>query len=394
MKLKNMTYALAGLAMTLLATGCEGEKDLIIIEGNLPIKTSSLYMVGDATPTGWSIDTPTPMTPGEEDPLVFTWEGNLNAGELKLCLVPGSWDNSFIRPVENGAEIGKSDITDAPFQMHPGDPDEKWRVTEAGTYSLTFDLRNWTMSTRYLAGAPEPEIEPINVENLYIVGDATPAGWNIDAPTLLDKQGDYLFIYEGPLNKGELKACAGTGNWDVDYVRPAANGEEIGRNGVAENGFVYTASPDNKWIVTEPGIYRLEFDLEHWTINAEFKGEITVSKDPIETETLFMIGDATPGGWSMDDASEYVRQEGSRYIFVWEGELVEGDFKACIERDGTFSCPFLRPLANGCEVSKAGVASPEFVYTTNPDDKWHVTEAGRYRITFDLENWSIAVESI
>ncbi|EJW99747.1 hypothetical protein EVA_12145, partial [gut metagenome] len=35
-------------------TGCEGEKTLVIIEGNLPIKTSTLYMVGDATPNGWS----------------------------------------------------------------------------------------------------------------------------------------------------------------------------------------------------------------------------------------------------------------------------------------------------------------------------------------------------
>lgn len=389
-----MIYAVAGMAMTLMSTGCEGEKDLVIIEGNLPIKSSTLYMVGDATPTGWNIDSPTPMTPGEEDPLIFSWEGTLNTGELKLCLIPGSWDNSFIRPLENGTEIGQEPIVNATFQMHPGDPDEKWRVTTAGTYRLEFNLREWTMSTSFLGGLPEPEIEPIEAEKLYIVGNATPAGWNIDAPTELVKTADYTFVYEGQLIAGELKACATTGNWDVDYVRPASDGVTIGKTGVAESGFVYTASPDNKWVVTDPGIYRLEFNLREWTIKAEYKGEITVSKDPIETETLFMIGDATPGGWSMDDASEYTRKDGSRYIFVWEGELVEGDFKVCTERDGTFSCPFIRPLSNGCEVSKAGVASPDFVYTTNPDDKWHVTEAGRYRITFDLENYSIAVESI
>ena len=66
------------------AAACDDHKDLIIIEGNLPIKTTTLYMVGDATPNGWSIDAPTPFEASEEDPLVFSWEGSLNPGELKL----------------------------------------------------------------------------------------------------------------------------------------------------------------------------------------------------------------------------------------------------------------------------------------------------------------------
>lgn len=62
------------LLMSLL-TGCDGEKDLKIIDGNLPIKTSTLFMVGDATPNGWSIDEPTPFTQNADDPMLFTWEG-------------------------------------------------------------------------------------------------------------------------------------------------------------------------------------------------------------------------------------------------------------------------------------------------------------------------------
>ena len=96
MKLKNILYAFTGLAIASSVTGCDGEKDLIIIDGNLPIKTSTLYMVGDATPNGWSIDAPTALEASKEDPLVFTWEGTLNAGEMKLCLTSGSWDAPFI----------------------------------------------------------------------------------------------------------------------------------------------------------------------------------------------------------------------------------------------------------------------------------------------------------
>ena len=44
--------ALFGIVLMHLLVSCDGEKDLKIIEGNLPIKTSTLYMVGDATPNG------------------------------------------------------------------------------------------------------------------------------------------------------------------------------------------------------------------------------------------------------------------------------------------------------------------------------------------------------
>lgn len=56
----SLSLFIFSLLMTLF-TGCDGEKDLKIIDGNLPIKTSMLFMVGDATPNGWSIDDPTPL---------------------------------------------------------------------------------------------------------------------------------------------------------------------------------------------------------------------------------------------------------------------------------------------------------------------------------------------
>jgi len=394
MKLKHIFSAVAGLLLTACMTGCDGEKDLVIIEGNLPVKTSTLYMVGDATPNGWSIDAPTPLAATAEDPLVFTWEGQLRTGELKLCLTTGSWDVAFIRPENNGEEISKSPISNQKFIMHAGDPDNKWKVAEAGKYKLTFDLRNWTMSTEFVGEIEKPAIEPIATDVLYIVGDATPNGWNIDAPTQLEKKSDYSFVYEGPLNAGELKACISTGDWGVSFIRPSANGCKIGRSGVESTDFVFTAGPDDKWIVEEAGNYRLAFDLQNWTISVDYLGEIETVKTPIETETLFMIGDATPGGWSMDNASEFTKSADSKYVFTWEGELVPGTMKACTERDGTFSCPFLRPASNGVEISSAGVAAPEFVYTTNPDDQWRITEAGTYRITFDLEKWTVKAEKL
>lgn len=42
-----------------------------------------IYMVGDAAPAGWSIGDATPMQ-ATDNPYVFTWQGVLNVGELKL----------------------------------------------------------------------------------------------------------------------------------------------------------------------------------------------------------------------------------------------------------------------------------------------------------------------
>lgn len=393
MKLKNILAAGAAV-LALACTSCDEEKELVVIEGNLPIKASALYMVGDATPNGWSIDSPTPFTVNAADNLVFEWEGNLNSGEMKLCLTPGSWDAPFIRPVANGTEIGNAEIKDAPFQMHAGDPDEKWRVATSGKYHLTFNLRNWTMSSIYLGAQELPKQEPLATEVLYIVGEATPNGWNIDDPTALTKVSEYVFTYEGRLKPGDFKAVAEKGSWDAKFVRPTSNGVKIGKDGVENENMLFCKDPDNKWTVTDDGIYLLTFDLKEFKLKAEFKQAVVEERKPIETKTLFMVGDATPNGWSMDDATAYTVSETDPYIFTWEGTLNTGDFKCCIEKDGTWSSPFIRPVTDGVEISSKGVTSPDFMFTKNPDTKWKVTEAGKYRITFNLKDYTIEVKAL
>lgn len=391
MKLKHIFSFLTGAALSMTLSGCEGEKDLIVIDEELPIKTQALYMVGDATPNGWSIDAPTPLTPNDEDPLVFSWEGKLNTGEMKLCLTTGSWDAGFIRPLVSGEKIGKAEVTDAKFQMHAGDPDEKWRITDAGMYLLTFNLRNWTMSAKWLREPDAQPIVPIETETLYLVGDATPNGWNINNPTPLTKTAPFKFEYEGPLTAGNFKLCTTTGSFDVDFIRPAADSITVSMaGGVSSPDFVYAAHPDHQWKVLDEGMYHLTFDLENWKVQAEYRGEIVVVKNPIETATLFMVGDATPAGWDMKNPTEFTAK--SKYVFEWEGNLIEGHMKACIVKDETWNCPFIRPEQADVEIGVNGVAAADFMFKTNPDHQWKVTATGKYRITFDLEKWTIAVK--
>ena len=85
-------------------------------------------------------------------------------------------------------------------------PDDKWNVTDAGEYRLTFDLRHWTFSTEYLKGPERPDVVPVHAESVYVIGDATAAQWNIDEAIETIKQSEYVFVYEGNLTEGEFRA--------------------------------------------------------------------------------------------------------------------------------------------------------------------------------------------
>ena len=149
-KLTSLAVIVAIAFMGLFTASCDEERDLIVIEGNIPIKTSTVYIVGDATPVGWNIDSPYLLTASDQDPLVFIYEGNLTRGEMKAYLTPGNWEAPCIRPLTAGSPISKVNIDKDPFQLYPGGEDLKWTVKDSGNYRLVFDLRNWTFSTVYL----------------------------------------------------------------------------------------------------------------------------------------------------------------------------------------------------------------------------------------------------
>ncbi|NJW55149.1 SusF/SusE family outer membrane protein, partial [Salinimicrobium oceani] len=120
---------------------------------------SELFIVGDATESGWNVDAPAAFTQSELDPFVFIYEGNFAPGEFKIFAGPmGDWCGDWYRPqvddkgIENGAVV-----------QAPGcEPDNTWLVTEetAGRYRLS--LNTATNTIRF------------NKVNLHMVGDAGP----------------------------------------------------------------------------------------------------------------------------------------------------------------------------------------------------------------------------
>ena len=129
-------------------------------------------------------------------------------------------------------------------------------------------------------------------------------------------------------------------------------------------------------------MYNVTLDLEKHTIAVEYAGE---KPDAITTDVLYIVGDASPKGWSLDEAIGLVKSADNAYIFTYEGELNVGEFKFCIDR--ALEAKFIRPEVNGTEIDHNGMVKQKFLYYAgDPDNKWKIIEAGKYKLTLDLMN--------
>jgi hypothetical protein len=100
-----------------------------------------IYLIGDATPVGWTIANALPMTVSS-DASVFTWTGNLTAGEIKFPTAKNFSSDTF------GAAVNGQAITNTKGQISPsGNPDVKWKLTaaDAGRYQITLNTKMATV---------------------------------------------------------------------------------------------------------------------------------------------------------------------------------------------------------------------------------------------------------
>lgn len=101
-----------------------------------PLKHTALWLVGSATPGVWSIGDGVMLSPDVDNPTVFKAIVNLVEGEMKIA-------------VNNQTGFGQTfylrDTTDETKMVFGGD-DNKWNITKAGTYEVTVDVVNMTIS--------------------------------------------------------------------------------------------------------------------------------------------------------------------------------------------------------------------------------------------------------
>lgn len=272
----------------------------------------NLYILGDATPVGWNIASPDKMTQNELDPYIWEWEGELTAGEFKFPTFTGDWcDDIWINASQPNQVLTATDYI---FTYGCDGPDNKWQVNanDAGTYSIIVDVKNKSIIISML---------PAYYESIYLLGDATPVGWNIGSPFPMQRDEIYPFLFtlEVFLTPGDLKFPTFTGDWcDGDWLNASQANQILGATDyVITNG---CEGPDYKWsvIASEVGRYLITIDLKAESINIESmrtgidfsyverEHEFSVYPNPLSNQLNIDFGKETSALISIYSATGYI----------------------------------------------------------------------------------------
>ena len=218
-------------------------------------------------------------------------------------------------------------------------------------------------------------------QELYMVGNATPNGWDAQRAQYMrqDAEDQSLFTYEGVLSRGEFKLLLKPGEWLPCYVRNAEDSTKM----------VYRATeedyPDCKWWISKKSNYRIEAHVDNLTMTViDLGGDF---EDPIFYE-LYMIGDATPGGWSWDRVTALVQDDEDINHFSYSGPLFAGEIKFPTEIVHDWSGQFLLAPAPNC----APTAEGTYVVGNSPDNKWVIPTAGEWKIDIYADKQTISFQ--
>lgn len=177
---------------------------------------------------------------------------------------------SFTNASEN-AEAFEWNFGDGSEVSHEKHPSHYYM--SGGTYAVTLKTINEGGSNEFSENIEVISRAP-DYSNLYIVGDASPSGWNIASPEAFtqDSSNPFVFTYEALLTPGAFKIATFTGDWcDGNWINPPNDGDSItGADFIITTG---CDGPDNKWTVTSgnEGNYLITVNLSDETIKFELQ---------------------------------------------------------------------------------------------------------------------------
>lgn len=190
--------------------------------------SGKLFLVGDASQGGWN--NPVPVPTQEFARLdETTWGGvfNLIGGKQFLILpVNGEWTNKF--SVANGALPGLSAGGDFGYNLNDNFPSPATN----GMYRIIVDFQTGKFTvTPFTSTLPA---------NLFIVGDATPGGWNNPVPVATQRftrlnSSEFTLTLNGMISGKEYLLLPVNGDWNNKYA--VANSALPGLSGGGDFGY-------------------------------------------------------------------------------------------------------------------------------------------------------------
>lgn len=321
--------------------------------------SSKLYLIGDATPGGWSLDKVTEMNAISGEAGGFVWTGNMSAGNFKFVTTK----TGFLPSYNKDASASGLKLT---YRENDSDPDEQFRIETSGSYRIAVNIIKMTISVSAMSGPKYSKI--------YFVGSFT--NWSF-VPMRKDPVNSFIFRYGAVLNwngGGEFKFATLDGSWDNMYHPTVANAP------YTSSAVMQNDAGDNKWLIPQAECgkaYKMALNI---TEGAE---KLTMSVfNPFET--LYLVGDATPNGWSIDNATPMTKVD--NYNFTWTGTLNKGEMKITCDKQGDWGGAWFMSATNdeaptGSEQIMTFVDKKNDPSLGDVDRKWKITEAGTYTIT-------------
>lgn len=340
--------------------GLEEEPQVSVVPFSLtayqPV-SETLFLVGDATSAGWNIANAVEMTASATVPGTFVYQGSLTVGSFKFPVNRNDcWCQDFYtKDAANAAKIV--------YNNGGSGDDLQWQITQSGQYKITVDLLNLTIAIERLTAPPFSQI--------WIVGDASPSGWNIDSPQAFTQStsNPFIFTYEAQLTAGSFKILAGaTGNWCGEWYRPVTDGQVLSATAVVQSS---GCDPDNQWRISsaDAGRYKITLNTSNNTIS-------------IQKVNLYIVGDAGPNGWNIATPTAMTYSNG---IYTFSGQLNVGEFKISKFKGDWCDGDWINPAT-----PNQSVLDGSYIITNGcngPDNKWKVQSgtAGTHTISINLD---------
>lgn len=315
----------------------------------------------------------------KEEAVKFTWskgyEYNDNV-KVTYCFKIDIADNGFATATE--LEVLGEDVFEKSYTVEELNDLclEQWNITPGENVRLEAEVIARHTADRFImpqVAVATVGVKPYSLKSspLYIIGDAVSMeeggvlGWNpADALEMTEEVMSRVYSIKCRFVPGAYLFLRSRETLDQSY------GQGI-----------------------EKDIMYYESDAERFTISAEqtYTLRVNVKKGTLEKiyhpryENIYMVGDASPGGWTIEDATPLTWVENTAQ-FIYEGPLKVGELKFAAGEPAWESPFYMATKELQEDLSMTGV---QFVEPGGVDYKWKVNDAGNYKITLDIDKLSI-----
>ena len=285
-----------------------GDKVTIDAKRQIP---ENLYMCGPATSVGWVAENGIALT--KEGNGVFTYTGHLNADEM-IFMDNKSWKGTRYAPQINPSILGDRNVAVVACQSGAAEFNYHWITKDACKYKVTVTFADNGNATIAAEKVQETARIP---ENLYMVGPATAAGWDINNAIQMTNEGNGKFTYEGELYRTNIIFITGKDWANVRYV-PENGGSSLSDEN--KSIFISTDGGDSRhWMVDYAGTWNV-------TVNITNDGsDVAITAQRISGPSHVIPLGAASGQWNSNDGNNAVMQATTPGVYVWEGAMPTGD---------------------------------------------------------------------